>query len=55
MLESDTFYTTFPFDLGILYDLDLTSSSLSPGGDKGVSLNCNVYKHQLPGCHAGVE
>ena len=25
------------------------------GGDKGMSLSCNVYKHWLPGCHAGVE
>ena len=42
MLESDTFHTTFPLDLGILYDLDLTSSSLSPGGDKGMSLKITL-------------
>ena len=43
-------YRTSPPGPCILHGSDLTTSSQSPGGDKGISLSCNVYKHWLPGC-----
>ena len=45
-----SFYRTSPLGPCILHGSDLTTSSQSPGGDRGISLNCNVYKHWLPGC-----
>ena len=43
-------YRTSPVGPCILRGSDLTTSFQSPGGDKGISLSCNVYKHWLPGC-----